>query len=47
MGNIVKLQWRTIKNGDLFNNRGLDGDEDSTLQTFVINIEKDFSIKMM
>ena len=34
-----------IKNGDLFNNRGLDGDEDSTLQTSVIDIKKDFSNK--
>lgn len=34
-----------LKNGDLFNNRGLDGDEDYTLHTTEINIKKDFSNK--
>jgi hypothetical protein len=34
-----------LKNGDLFNNRGLDGDNDYTLQTTEINIKKDFSNK--
>ena len=34
-----------LKNGDLFNNRGLDGDDDYILQTSEINIKKDFSNK--